>query len=777
MKSADSESGLAVQPMHKVIHRLEIKYPRGVSGSSLGQSSADMRPTIVHVALDLPLDKNFDFFAPDVTDQDVGRLVVVPFGGRLLSGVIVGISSQSEVAPDKLKPAHLIQRALPAFSADDMALIKFCQHYYHHPFGPIALNGLPPAMRATRMVLAKTDRIVTITMTGREALSSLPVRAVAQRAMLEAIAHAPQSVATLRSRHERAAGILRVLHERGWVESTELPVGNPPPEHVAQTRAFVGGPTLNHEQLAAVSAITEKLGGFVPFLLAGVTGSGKTEVYLHAISAALDRGRQALVLMPEINLTPQFLRQLAARFPDAQIAQQHSGLAAVPRLSGYLDAHSGRADIIIGTRLAVFTPMPRLGMIIVDEEHDPSFKQQEGFRYSARDVAVFRARQAHCPVVLGSATPSLESLQNVALGRFKLLTLNQRASPRAMLPQIEFIDLNQQRTEDGLSIALIRALAETVERGEQALVFINRRGYSPALVCAHCGWMPGCKRCSARLVFHQRDKRLKCHHCGYQTRVAATCPDCGNHELVPAGQGTERIEAALRRHLPGARIARVDRDSTRGRGSAEKIFNAAAAGDLDVLVGTQMLSKGHDFARMTLVGVVNADGAMFSADFRAAERMVAQLTQVAGRAGRADLPGRVLIQTRFATHPLYQAVASQDHARFAELAMAERKLAHLPPFTFLALLRAEAKTDSTLREFMSHAVDAARQLPSSGSIHVWDPVAAPLSRKAGFERRQVMMQAASRAELQQFLATWLPMVRQHASRAVRWVIDVDPQEI
>jgi primosomal protein N' (replication factor Y) (superfamily II helicase) len=736
--------------------------------------------SIIQVALDLPLERNFDFFAADLRECDIGRLVVVPFGNRLLSGVIVGVGDVTEVPPDKLKPVMLIQRGLPKFSADDFSLIRFCQHYYHHPFGPIALNGLPPAMRATRLVAPKRQHLVTITEAGREALHLISARAVAQRAMLAAVEHAPQSLKLLQSRHVRASGILRALHAKGWVNQHGLDVDQPSPAGAPQSRLFAAGPKLNLEQSGAVLAITGKLSEFAPFLLSGITGSGKTEVYLHVIAAALNCGKQAMVLMPEINLTPQFLRQLEMRFAGAHIVQQHSGLADIPRLSGYLDAQTGRADIVIGTRLAVFTPMPRLGVIIVDEEHDSSYKQQEGFRYSARDVAVFRAQQAGCAVVLGSATPSLETIQNTLRGRFTALKLTQRATPNAVLPRIDFIDLNGERTEDGLSATLIKALEETVKRGEQALVFINRRGYSPALVCAHCGWMPACKRCSARLVFHQRDKRLKCHHCGYQTRVPGTCNDCGSHEMVPAGQGTERVELALRAHLPGARIARVDRDSTRRRGAAEKIFDAAAAGELDVLVGTQMLSKGHDFPRITLVGVVNADGAMFSADFRAAERMVAQLMQVAGRAGRADLPGRVLIQTRFATHPLYLAVAAQDHARYAEMAMAERKLAHLPPYSFLALLRAEAKAEPVLREFMLHAVDAARHFQSAStaaSLQVWDPVAAPLSRKAGFERQQLMVQAGSRTELQQFLAKWLPKVREHDSRAVKWVIDVDPLEV
>ena len=738
-----------------------------------------MKPNIVHIALDLPIEKSFDFLAPDATQNDVGRMAVVPFGNKLLSGVVIGLSATTHVPVDKLKGIKFIQRALPKFSAHDIALIRFCQGYYHHPFGAIAMNGLPPAMRATRHFVPKADREVVLTTAGRDALRALPARAVAQRVLLEAINAAPRSESLLKSNHERAGPTLRALIAKGWIEFRAIDTkheGRTLPPRVA-ARTFVPGPALNAEQSRAVEEVSGALGKFAPYLLSGITGSGKTEVYLHVIANALLRNRQALVLMPEINLTPQFLRHLQARFPDAVIAEQHSGLADSPRLKGYIDASSGRANIVIGTRLAVFTSMPNLGVIIVDEEHDSSFKQQEGFRYSARDVAVFRAQQAACPVVLGSATPSLESVQNVARARFTELKLPLRATPNAVLPSIDFIDLNQERAEDGMSVSLIKALQATIKRGEQALVFINRRGYSPALVCAHCGWMPGCTRCSARLVFHQRERQLKCHHCGYQSRVATVCADCGSHELLPAGQGSERVEIALRAHLPGARIARVDRDSTRRRGSAEKIFEAAAAGELDVLVGTQMLSKGHDFPRITLVGVVNADGAMFSADFRAAERMVAQLTQVAGRAGRADLPGRVLIQTRFAKHPLYQAVAAQDHARFAAMAMTERRQARLPPFTFLALLRAEAKTEAALHEFLLFATECANELKPENQLQVWDPVAAPLSRKAGFERRQMMVQADSRNDLKRFLAKWLPMLRARDARGVMWVIDVDPLEV
>jgi primosomal protein N' (replication factor Y) len=720
------------------------------------------------------MEKLFDFQAPGAAKDDLGRLAVVPFGSRKLAGVIVELAEVSEVPAGKLKPLFHIQRALPKFSAQDLSLFQFCQRYYHHPFGAIALNALPPAMRATKPVMPRRTQIFAITDAGAAALDQLPARAVAQRGILTALLAGPVTATSLKSRHERAAATLNGLKKKGWIALADASVARV--AHADQ-KPSIQGPTLNQAQSSAVAAVTAKLGEFASMLLSGVTGSGKTEVYLCVIDAALRMNRQALILVPEINLTPQFLRRLSSRFPNAHIVEQHSGLAEIPRMNGYLEAQSGEADIVVGTRLAVFTPMPRLGLIVVDEEHDASFKQQEGFRYSARDVAIFRASEVRCPVLLGSATPSLESIHNADRGRFTKLILTERATPGARLPRIGFIDLNVERAEDGLSQMLLAAIDETVRRGEQALVFINRRGYSPALVCGQCGWMPYCKRCSARLVFHQRERRLKCHHCGHQERVAAKCGECGSHELVPAGQGTERVEIALRAKLPQARIARVDRDSTRRRGSAEKIFSAAADGELDVLIGTQMLSKGHDFSRITLVGVVNADGAMFSADFRAAERMVAQLMQVAGRAGRADLPGRVLIQTRFASHPLYAAIAAQDHSQFASMALVERKQAHLPPFTFLALLRAESKSQEALDQFMAMVAGEAKTAQHGHEVHVWDPIPATLARKAGFERQQLMVQADSRPAMQQFLTAWLPAVRSNELRTVKWSLDVDPQEV
>lgn len=732
---------------------------------------------IARIALDVPLFTAFDFLAPGMTAADIGRLVVVPFGraGHTSVGVIVEFATRSDVPPEKLKK---ILRAVnvPPFATRDLALFRFCERYYHFPLGQIALNAVPPRLRQTKPFASPTTRTVAITDTGRAALVTLPARSVAQRAMLTALAeaasHHEESIAAA---YEGGRTHLRKLVEKGWAEFIATSDVKP-----SASATFVAKYTLNSEQADGVAAITTTRGRFAPLLLEGVTGSGKTEVYLHAIHDALQHKQQALVMVPEINLSPAFVRAVAARFPHASIAELHSGMADGARTEAWLSAQRGEADIVIGTRLAVFTPMPRLGLIVVDEEHDMSYKQQEGLRYSARDVAVFRAQEAACPVVLGSATPSLESMHNVARARFAHIRLQNRAVTDATLPRVEFIDTNHERLRDGLSKALIVAIDATVKRGEQALVFINRRGFAPALVCAQCGWMPHCTRCTARLVFHRGIDRLRCHHCGLQVRVPSHCADCGSHQMIAAGEGTERIESALAAALPHARMARVDRDSTRRVGSLEAIFARAAAGALDVLVGTQMLSKGHDFPNLTLVGVVNADGALFSADFRAAERLAQQIMQVAGRAGRASRAGRVLIQTRFPQHPVFDAIAAQDYPRFAESAMRERQQNHLPPFSFLALLRAESQKPEALAAFLADAKVAADQCARTlnhKQIHVWDAVPSTLMRKAGFERQQLLIQADTRRALQDLLAAWMPQVRELRQRSVRWVLDVDPQEV
>jgi primosomal protein N' (replication factor Y) (superfamily II helicase) len=631
-----------------------------------------------------------------------------------------------------------------------------------------------------KLFMRCTQHSYAITASGREHLATPSPRVSVPRQILALLNECPSlAEAQLKQRFVRAGVALRALVEKKFIEIINA-------ENTSRNKTdvvFTPAHSLNNAQALAVTTITNQLNHFAPILLNGITGSGKTEVYLHAIYAALMKRKQALVLVPEINLSPAFARAVAARFPHSEVAVMHSGMADGARTDAWLAAQSGRADIVIGTRLAAFTPMPHLGLIIVDEEHDTSYKQQEGFRYSARDVAVFRAQAAACPVVLGSATPSLETLHNVERERFTQINLSERAVASAALPRVEFIDTNIERSKDGLTPSLIRAIDETVKRGEQALIFINRRGYAPALVCTQCGWMPACKRCTAKLVFHKGDQRLRCHHCGFQSRIPAKCGDCGSHELVAAGEGTERVESSLQAALPRLRMARVDRDSTRKRGSAEKIFEQAANGELDVLVGTQMLSKGHDFPNITLVGVINSDGAIFSADFRAAERLAAQMMQVAGRAGRAELPGRVLIQTRFAGHAVYQAIAAQNYAQFAATALKEREASHLPPYSFLAMLRAESRVSHMLAEFMTGAAALASEFNTSqgNEVQVWDPIPATLARKAGFERQQLMVQATSRKALQQFLSVWLSQVSEYQHkeklRNLKWTIDVDPQDV
>jgi primosomal protein N' (replication factor Y) (superfamily II helicase) len=743
---------------------------------------------IAKVILDVPLARSFDFLAPGLDAESIGRLAIVPFGrgtgrgsaGAKTVGLIVDVVDATEVPLTKLKSILALQMNVPAFTAIDLALFRFCARYYHHPLGQVALNAIPPTLRLPKLFSPRTQHVYAITDVGREHLTKLNARVTAQRQMLTLLAECEAvAEAQIKQQFDRASASIRALVEKKLIAVVESPLIASHKTDVIFTPAHA----LNAGQALAVAAIEKTLNQFTPILLNGITGSGKTEVYLHAIYRALTKQKQALVLVPEINLSPAFARAVAARFPHSEVAVLHSAMADGARTEAWLAAQSGRADIVIGTRLAVFTPMPHLGLIIVDEEHDTSYKQQEGFRYSARDVAVFRAQAAACPVVLGSATPSLETLHNVERERFTQIDLTERAIANAALPRVEFIDTNIERSKDGLTQSLIRAIDETVKRGEQALIFINRRGYAPALVCAQCGWMPACGRCTAKLVFHKGDARLRCHHCGFQSRVPAKCGDCGSLELVAAGEGTERVESSLQATLPGLRMARVDRDSTRKRGSAEKIFEQAAKGELDVLVGTQMLSKGHDFPNITLVGVINSDGAIFSADFRAAERLAAQMMQVAGRAGRAQLAGRVLIQTRFPGHPVYQAIAAQNYAQFSAIALKEREASHLPPYSFLAMLRAESRDSQMLADFMRGAAKLAIEQVGlhSNEVQVWDPVPPTLARKAGFERRQLMVQAKSRKALQQFLSGWLPLVGEYQAieklRNIKWIIDVDPQDV
>jgi primosomal protein N' (replication factor Y) len=536
---------------------------------------------------------------------------------------------------------------------------------------------------------------------------------------------------------------------------------------------FVPQHTLTAAQARAVSRMRDALGRFHVFLLHGVTGSGKTEVYFRLIAETLARGAQALALVPEIGLTPQLEARVRSAFPQTQVAVLHSGLEDVPRTAAWLSAARGEAGIVLGTRLAVLAPLPRLGLIVVDEEHDTSFKQQEGLRYSGRDAAVMRAKLAACPVVLGTATPSLETWQNGLAGRYETIAIPERAVPGARLPPVRMVDLRLEAREHGLARSAIEAVGARLARGEQSLVFINRRGYAPVLACDACGWAAGCERCSARLVLHTTDRRLRCHHCGAEAPIPRACPTCGNLDLHALGRGTQRVEESLGALFPQARVVRIDSDSARRRREHARTLEGIHRGEGDILVGTQLLAKGHDFPDLTLVCVLNADSALFSTDYRAAERLFATLAQVAGRAGRRETPGEVLVQTRFPQHPLFAALARHDYAGFAAAQLEERRAAGFPPFVFEASLRAEAHRLEAALAFLRAAAGA---VPAAGGVQVYDPVPHVITRRAGAERAQLLMQSASRPALQEYLRALGEHLYAARAPGVRWHLDVDPIE-
>ena len=729
---------------------------------------------IVRVGFDVPLDKLFDYRCDAAVAADVGARVLAPFGKRSAVGIILEVNDTSEIALARLKPVTRILREAPGFTTDDIRLIRFAAEYYHHPLGNVVMSALPAGLRRARPAPQKSLMHYALTARGAACeLESLPKRALAKRRMLALFqAQAVLDVAAMGKRTPAEKTAVKQLVNDGLVDYregslTSVPTGVAP----APTTPLL--PLLNVDQSAAVAAICADLNAFKPHLLLGVTGSGKTEVYLRVMDEVLNRGRQALLLVPEISLTPQLEATVRGRFPHLNVVSLHSGLNEGERLLHWIAAQSGAARIVLGTRLAVFAPMPELGLIIVDEEHDASFKQNEGFRYSARDLAVVRARQRNVPVVLGSATPALETWHNAAGGRYTLARLPSRINNT--VPGITCINTRDVRLQDGFAPPLLAAIGRRLAAGEQTLIFINRRGYAPVLMCHDCSWLSNCHRCSAKLVLHLKDRRLHCHHCGYQSPVPLSCPDCGNTDLSPVGQGTQRIESSLAAHFPAARILRIDRDSTRNKGAWSGMRTRIEAREVDILVGTQILAKGHDFPNLSLVGVVNADSLLYSSDFRAPERLYALLTQVAGRAGRGSVPGEVLIQTHFPEHPLYAALRDQNFTRFADELLAERRAAGLPPFQYQALLRAEAPQVETAIQWLTRAAQLARNLDDS--ITIYDPVPAGMMRLAGRERAQLLVQSANRGRLQHFLAAWRVAFAETRASTARWSIDVDPLDI
>jgi primosomal protein N' (replication factor Y) len=727
----------------------------------------------VRVALDTPLRRLFDYLpASDAGHPaQAGARVRVPFGRQRLIGVVHSLVAKPDVPPEKLKPLLEVIDPEPVIDAHVLDLVEFASQYYHHSLGEVMSAALPKLARNGAAARATVERW-SATEAGLAALAAGQLgRARRQRELLESLRDAPGVASdTLAAQAGDWRTPMRALVKRGFVSSAEIPQDEP----AAGTGLLRNqGPALSDEQATAVRAIAAASGRFAPFLLHGITGSGKTEVYLHAVEDALRRGRRALVLVPEIGLTPQLVGRLRDRFA-VPVAVLHSGLTDSERLAAWRQCVGGVARIVLGTRSAVFAPVADLGIVIVDEEHDASFKQHEGgCLYSARDLAIRRAQRAEVPIVLGSATPSLETMQNVAAGRFTRLSLPRRAG-QAMPPRVAVIDLRAHAVRTGIATPAVEAIQRHLDDGGQVLVYINRRGYSPTLACTACGWIAPCRDCDARLTVHLAAQRLRCHHCGADAPLPANCPQCG-YAVRHVGQGTERVEETLANIFPGVPIARLDRDVVRRRGDLESVVSQVASGEARILVGTQMVTKGHDFPSVTLVVVVNADQGLFSTDFRAPERVAQTIVQVAGRAGRGNRAGEVLIQTEYPGHPLLVSLLTNGYDGFAHAALAERSAAGWPPFAHVAALRASAGTLAAASEFLRQARNLA-QAPRG--VKLLGPAPAAMTRRAGRYHAQLLLEARERGPLHRTLAEWVPQLATiKTPRELRWALDVDPLEL
>jgi primosomal protein N' (replication factor Y) len=729
---------------------------------------------ILQIALPGPLRELYDYLSPENSPHNpaVGCRYQVPFGRSSRIGILIAIKDKSDVPPERLKQALKQLDPQPLLGSSDLRLLHWAANYYQHPLGDVIFHALPVTLRKQSSQSANRHTGLRLTAQGRAVRAESLNRAAKQRLLIQVLTDRPEGMdrSTLMERFHISQGVIRSLLEKGLIERCKIP------QSVQRCQPNSNHVELNAKQREAVDQVDRYLGEFKPFLLQGVTGSGKTEVYLRLIETVVTRGQQALLLVPEIGLTPQLLQRFQKSMGDG-VTVLHSALADGERERVWQTLRHGQQPILIGTRSAIFTPMPKLGLIIVDEEHDLSYKQQEGFRYSARDLALVRGQQTGCPVVLGSATPSLESLRNTAEGRYTRLSLPHRVG-NARIPPLMLLDIRSVHLDGGLSPALIKQLRQTLDAGEQALLFLNRRGYAPMLTCHACGWLTDCPRCDARMTHHRQLHILWCHHCGHQRREPDHCPSCGSPDLRPVGQGTERVEEALHRHFHDTPLARIDRDSTSRKGALENLLNRIRAGEFPLILGTQMLAKGHHFPDVTLVAILDVDQGLFGADFRAAERMAQLVLQVAGRAGRAERPGKVLIQTRHPDHPLMQLLTRRGYEAFAEEALEERRAAAFPPYTHQVLLRAESTKAEDPERFLKQTIELGRELAGSESLEFWGPVPAPMARRAGKTRAHLLIQSSQRQPLHQWLAIWVSAItRLPASRSVRWSIDVDPQEM
>ena len=701
-----------------------------------------------------------------------GTRVLVPFRNK----TVVGVVWETDIAPDmdtarilSVQTAFMEEKPLPQSWRD---LLAFTSRYYHYPTGQAVFAALPQGLKETRVVeMPQPPLFYALNEAGR-AQTPPPSRFNKKAALWDALLSGGMTMAALKQVNAQAAKLIEDWAEQGWIETMEAAK---PVLRSCNGQASHSEFVLNADQQKASDEIQTAFGKFQPFLLYGITGSGKTEVYFDAMAKVLAQGRQVLFLLPEINLTPQLLKRVEDRFADVPTAVLHSQMAAGKRTQDYLRAMLGQAKLVIGTRLAVFTPMDDVGLIVVDEEHDGSFKQDNELRYHARDLAVWRAKQSGCPVVLGSATPSLESWHKAQSGAYRLLQLTERAHTTAQLPQVDILNVGRLKLDNGFSPQALQLLKQNFEAGGMSLVYLNRRGFAPALFCGDCGHTFGCPNCSAKMVLHQRARQLRCHHCDHREPIPYKCPDCGNQDLTAVGHGTQRVEETLRAFLPKAAVVRVDRDSTAHKNDWADLYRRIANDKIDILVGTQMLAKGHDFARLNLVIVLNADGSLYSADFRAPERLFAELMQVSGRAGRADKPGKVLIQTQLPEHPVFAAVKAQDYAVFAENELNERQMFAMPPFGFQTAVRADAPRVADAMEFLNAAKETlAPLLPESVSQFGAAPML--MVRLAERERAQIFLESTSRQDLHRAVSLWVQVLQQNRDGKIRWSVDVDVQE-
>ena len=721
---------------------------------------------ILKVALDTPLRQTFDYFPPRHPGgwpAVPGVRVEVPLGRRRAVGYVAALADGSDLPAARLKTVHAVLDEAPLWDPPTLDLLSWAAAYYHHPVGEVFGAAAPAALRAgSSAIRDQTLWKLAVQEDGADQ-RRLGVR---QRQLLQHLQAGPAADPELRQLGFGDA--LRSLAVRGLVESFSEAERPPLPGAGSST-----APQLTPAQSAACEAVAESLGTYAAWLLRGVTGSGKTEVYLDLIERVLCRGGGALVLVPEISLTPQLVARFRSRL-TVPVVTMHSSMTDADRFAAWRAARSGTAPVVIGTRSAVFAPVQSLGIIVVDEEHDPSYKQQEGFRYSARDLAVARASRHGVPVVLGSATPSLETLANAASGRYRPLELPKRVG-RAGAPRISVVDLRHHAARDGLAQPVLAAMERHLGERGQVLVYLNRRGYSPTLFCTGCGWIAPCQACDARLTVHMTRARLLCHHCGADEPMPYGCPSCGA-EVRPVGQGTERVAHALADIFPDVALVRIDRDVIRRRGDIERALGKVASGKARILLGTQMLTKGHDYPNVTLVAILNADQGLFGADFRASERLAQQIVQVSGRAGRGDRPGEVLIQSAFPENPLLTSLVTEGYEGFAVRALEERRAAHWPPYSHLALLRADSPDRAEIFDFLNRARAAAEGLERA--VRVLGPAPAAMERRAGRYRAQLLIESDTRASLQRLLDAWLPCVEAlKPPRRIRWSMDVDPIEV